>query len=127
MALTSLRFAGNPRLQKAAANLPPMKFGERGDAVALVQDALVDRGFSMPVTTKQGQSFPDGIFGQETRKAVTDFQGRHGLVRDGIVGRNTLHTLDRLFQHEGRFALPLRFNAFLDGWSTSTSLAKEET
>lgn len=126
MALTSPRFIGSQRLQRAAANQPVMRQGERGDAVALVQDALVDLGFSMPLTTKQGTAFPDGIFGQETLRAVADFQSRQGLLRDGVLGRNTLHTLDRLFHHEREFAVPFRFQAYFDGWSTSTSFDKEE-
>ncbi len=35
----------------------------------------------------------DGIFGERTRLAVTDFQTKNGLAADGIVGNNTWRTL----------------------------------
>ena len=125
MALTSPRFAGNLRLQQASENLPVMRQGETSDAVILLQDALIDLGFPMPNSTKNGESLPDGIFGQETKKTVTDFQGQQGLIRDGVPGRNTLHTLDRLFQHEREYYLfPLA--RYMDGWSTSTSSDKRK-
>ena len=31
----------------------------------------------------------DGIFGEDTKKAVISFQGKNGLSADGIVGPNT--------------------------------------
>jgi murein L,D-transpeptidase YcbB/YkuD len=120
MSLTSPRFSGNQRLQRAATNQPPMRRGERGDAVALLQDALVELGFPMPITTQKGESFPDGIFGAETEKTVAEFQSRHGLTRDGVAGHDTLHRLDELFQYE-RTYLPRRCHTYRDGWGSSTS------
>ncbi len=35
----------------------------------------------------------DGIFGSVTRASVVDFQKRHGLAADGVVGRETLAAL----------------------------------
>ena len=40
------------------------------------QDALVDLGFPMPISTKNGEELPDGIFGLETKKTVADFQSQ---------------------------------------------------
>jgi len=96
MALTSLRFARDQRLQRASENNPPMKHGENGEAVAAVQRALIDLGFDMPITTGGGTKLPDGIFGAETEKLVRAFQQKHGLSADGIVGRDTMRKLEEL-------------------------------
>ena len=96
MPLHSGRFTQNKRLQQAAENNPSMKQGEKGDAVAIVQQALVDLGFSMPITTHHGGSLADGIFGHETTGVVKQFQTANGLAVDGIVGRKTLAKLDEL-------------------------------
>lgn len=103
--LQSPRFAGQPRLEKVFDNEPPMRFGERGAAVALVQQALIDLGFAMPASTRNGIAPPDGIYGGETLRTVQAFQTEHqsdGLLDeqgrpDGIVGRKTMGKLDKLF------------------------------
>jgi peptidoglycan hydrolase-like protein with peptidoglycan-binding domain len=88
------RFSNNSRLQQAASNSPPLKQGERGDAVVIIQQALVELGFLLPITTSQGRRLPDGIFGRETASVVSQFQAANGLVADGIVGRFTLDKLN---------------------------------
>ena len=94
--LTSRRFAGNGRLQQAAENAPPIRRGERGEAVALMQDAFVDLGYPMPITTDYGLRASDGIYGNETQATVRRFQAEHQLMQDGVAGKQTLHTLDFL-------------------------------
>jgi peptidoglycan hydrolase-like protein with peptidoglycan-binding domain len=94
MALKSARFKDNERLQRAAQNHPPVRWPERGPAVAVLQQALLDLGFPMPLSMRQGS--PDGIFGNETLKTVRDFQARYRLKVDGIAGRHTLEKLDEL-------------------------------
>ncbi|MCK6508463.1 peptidoglycan-binding protein [Myxococcota bacterium] len=54
--------------------------GARGEAVSVLQEALVRAGYDIDV---------DGIFGGGTEAAVFDFQENAGLVVDGIVGPNT--------------------------------------
>lgn len=61
-----------------------LRKGDRGEAVARVQQALRDEGFDIVV---------DGIFGPGTEAAVRAFQERSGLIVDGIVGPNTLDAL----------------------------------
>jgi murein DD-endopeptidase MepM/ murein hydrolase activator NlpD len=56
-----------------------LRLGSTGPDVVRVQSAL-------------GQA-PDGVFGPRTDAAVRVFQGRNGLVVDGIVGRHTWGTL----------------------------------
>jgi len=95
MALKSPRFSTNPRLQRASENNPALARGERGDAVRLLQQALIDTGFPMPLSTRRFGS-PDGIYGQETVTQVRAFQAKHGLSVDGSAGRQTLGKLDAL-------------------------------
>ncbi len=90
--LRSPRLAGNARLQDAFDNNKPVHMGESGDAVVKIQEILIESGIAMPISTASGA--PDGIFGQETRQAVIQYQGSHGLGTDGAVGRQTLGAMD---------------------------------
>jgi peptidoglycan hydrolase-like protein with peptidoglycan-binding domain len=58
-----------------------LELGEGGDAVAALQQRLVDLGYWM------GE--PDGTYGQLTRQAVMAFQKVEGLSRDGVAGPAT--------------------------------------
>jgi peptidoglycan hydrolase-like protein with peptidoglycan-binding domain len=95
MALQSSRLSRHPRLQAAAANHPPLHEGDTGGGVETVQQALVDLGFPLPISTRK-TGFPDGIYGKETLAAVRAFQAREGVHHDGIAGRDTLHRLDAI-------------------------------
>ncbi|RDJ24957.1 hypothetical protein DWF00_17250 [Bosea caraganae] len=94
MALKSPRFASNNHLQQAATNLAPIRRGSTGPHVAIVQQAFIDLGLAMAITTKKGA--PDGIFGGETESRVWQFQARTGLTKDGVIGRETMTKLDEL-------------------------------
>ncbi len=95
--LTSPQLAGNARLQTAFDNEPPMRRGEEGEAVALVQQVLLDDGYSMPRSTENGMAASDGVFGRETQQTVRWFQRKYDLSVDGNVGRETLQKMDELF------------------------------
>ena len=95
MALGFPRFSQNARLQNASENKPPLKQGERGEAVVVLQLALIDLGASMPRSTKNNTVLPDGIFGLETFQAVSDFQRLNGLSVDGVAGQQTLAEIER--------------------------------
>ena len=95
MTLTSPRFAGNARLEQAAQNSPAMRWRESGEAVRIIQQAFIDLGFPMPISTKRIGS-PDGIFGAETYNTTKAFQTKFGLPVDGVVGRQTMAKLDGL-------------------------------
>ncbi len=56
----------------------------RGDDVKEIQQALINRGFSVTA---------DGAFGQDTKDAVIAFQKQHGLSPDGKVGNSTRSVL----------------------------------
>jgi hypothetical protein len=96
--LTSAKYAGEERLEKAFDNSPAMHVGESGKPVRLVQEGLVADGFAMPKSTKKDGSM-DGKFGGETHSVLTQFQTKHKLgFKDGAVGRQTMGKLDELAQ-----------------------------
>jgi peptidoglycan hydrolase-like protein with peptidoglycan-binding domain len=106
MSLKSTRFASNQRLQQAAVNSPPIRRGAGGQHVAIVQQAFIDLGLGMAISTKK-QGKPDGIFGGETESRVWQFQAQTGLTRDGVIGRETLEKLDELLPTNGPPPKPL--------------------
>lgn len=98
MVLKSDLFRDNPRLQAAARNAPVMKSGETSVGAALLQGGLLELGYKLPVTTRK-KGTPDGIFGDETKSAVTSFQSAHPPLKpDGVAGENTLHAMDALLK-----------------------------
>lgn len=60
-----------------------LKRGAKGATVKALQALLIGYGHSC------GTSGADGSFGAKTEEAVLDFQGKHGLKKDGSVGRAT--------------------------------------
>lgn len=106
MPLKSPRFASNSRLQQAANNSPPISRGSAGPHVAIIQQAFIDLGLAMAISTKK-KGLPDGIFGGETESRVWQFQARAGLVKDGVVGRETMAKLDELLPTAGPPPKPL--------------------
>lgn len=106
MALTSPRFAGNARLENAARNRPPLRRGDTGQPVRLIQQALIDLGYPLPISTRKYNS-PDGVYGGETKTKVRAFQRRVHLNPDGEVGRNTMARLDALLPGAGAPLVPL--------------------
>ena len=106
MPLSSPRFAGNARLEKAASNKPAMGWGEKGEPVRVIQQALIDLGHFMDISTKKFGS-PDGIFGNETYERVKSFQRSKGLFPDGIVGQLTMKELDKALPGAGPVLPPL--------------------
>lgn len=57
--------------------------GSKGADVKKVQARLIHQGYSC------GHYGADGIFGNETDKAVREYQKKNGLAVDGIVGPAT--------------------------------------
>lgn len=94
--LASPRFKWNDQLAAAAINAPALWPGARGTGVHLIQFALLDLGYEMPRSTGKTMS-PDGIYGSETKAVVQDFQRKHELEDDGVVGGKTMAELDKVF------------------------------
>ena len=64
---------------------PVIRAGAMGDSVTRLQNRLKELGYYSGTV--------DGQFGPGTRTAVTDFQQRHGLQSDGVVGPDTSEIL----------------------------------
>ena len=64
--------------------------------MSILQQSLIDLGYTMPRSTQGGTSLPDGIFGVETERVVKKFQQDHVLQPDGEAGRLTLKQLEVL-------------------------------
>ncbi len=94
MALTSPRFRWSTRLQKAEMNNPPIRYGNRGNAVRIIQQSMIDLGISPMTNSIKKYGSPDGIYGNETKLAIKKYQGNKGLTSDGVVGQNTMRALD---------------------------------
>ena len=62
-----------------------LSYGSQGSDVTELQKLLNNHGYGLD---------EDGIFGENTKNAVTDFQKKKGLTVDGIVGTNTWGTLN---------------------------------
>ena len=71
-----------------------LRVGSRGRSVALVQTALNRISQNFPAIPKLSV---DGIFGPGTEAAVRVFQRAFGLTEDGIVGRQTWYTVERIY------------------------------
>lgn len=61
-----------------------LKLGASGDAVVVLQQRLDSLGINCDI---------DGVYGEETERAVKVFQSHSGLLRDGQVGEETFKEL----------------------------------
>lgn len=113
MALRSVLFAGDERLERAAvldsAHVVP---GERGPHVVKIQQSLIDVAGAKIVA--------DGVYGPATANAVADFKRKHQppiLNRanqiDNIVGIKTLAALDAKLPQSGGGGLQLNFDVIV--------------
>lgn len=105
MSFKSQRLQGNARLNLVASNSPEMKIKEKGQAVRMVQQGLIELGHPLPKTTKK-YGTPDGIYGKETKAAVWKFQEKNNLYKDGVVGTNTITKMDGLLVGKPYTPLP---------------------
>ena len=73
-----------PYVERELRNYPTVRRGSNGNFVILLQYLLNQYGYNLNI---------DGDFGNNTYRAVVDFQKNNGLTQDGIVGRNTWSAL----------------------------------
>lgn len=69
-----------------------LKIKDKGSDVKELQKELVKRGYDI------GKCGIDGIFGDDTLKAVKKFQKDKQIATDGAVGKDTAHKLGWLFK-----------------------------
>lgn len=67
-----------------------LRIGSQGEAVEHVQGGLNHAGASIYPDLET-----DGIFGGKTHARVLEFQGKNGLAKDGIVGKQTKAALQK--------------------------------
>ena len=103
MVLRAPRFTRSSRLQQAAHVGPFVRRGEVSAGVRDLQQALIDLGFKMPLSTSRGTRRADGVFGTETEAVLKKFQGAQLLRSDGIAGPKTLGRLDQIFLRNDPF------------------------
>lgn len=129
MALQSAILAGNARLAQASNGPPSVKRrppDDDADAIRRIQNALVALGFALPISFKNGPNAPpDGVFGDETFKAVQAFQKKAfpstPAEWDGRVGKLTLAEMDRrliggtkyLIVYKGLSTIPASLREFV--------------
>ncbi|WP_440945446.1 peptidoglycan-binding protein [Methanosarcina sp. T3] len=89
--LKSQMFAGEEVLQACYDNERVLQRGDSGSAVKKVQEALIILGIPVP-----GKG-ANGVFGGETEIAVRSYQEARGLKVDGIIGAETIGSLDSEF------------------------------
>lgn len=66
---------------------PIIGVDDEGNAVEMLQTMLIRQGYELP------EYGIDGDFGEETEKAVMEYQGDHRLDVDGVVGAQTWGSL----------------------------------
>lgn len=73
--------------KKIRKNKKLVSIGSTGPLVEEIQNLLVEKGHPLP------EYGIDGIFGEETKQAVRDFQTKESIRVDGIVGPETIGKL----------------------------------
>ncbi|MFE5399289.1 peptidoglycan-binding domain-containing protein [Streptomyces sp. NPDC056568] len=107
MSLPAFRFRYDQILEQALAgehrllvSIPTGPF-EPGRHVRRVQQALIDAGFALP------EHGADSAYGPETADAVVRFWTEQRIFpNDGVVGVQTMQTLDAIFVDEVPFPPP---------------------
>lgn len=91
--LKSQRFAGDEALEACFDNERALRRGESGFAIKKIQEALIALGFPVPNVGA------NGVFGDETELAVRSYQESRGLKVDGVIGPETIGSLDNEFYY----------------------------
>lgn len=89
--LKSSRFAGDEVLEACFDKERVLRRGDSGPAVKKIQEALIFLEIPVP------GAGANGIFGDETELAVRSYQEARGLKVDGVIGSETIGSLDEEF------------------------------
>ena len=75
-----------PSAASSGEKYATLRQGSKGERVRSLQQALISLGYL------SGKA--DGVYGSQTRKAVTSFQKSKKLTADGVAGKKTLSALE---------------------------------
>jgi len=93
-----------------ADNTPTLRRGSQGDAVETLQAMLNAKyGYNLEI---------DGNFGSKTEVAVKDFQKKHGLTADGVVGAKTWKALGVTPEQTEQPEMPQPVDRYRYTWDT---------
>ena len=96
MTFNSPRFKTETQLGRIETGHDVLVRGSHGRHVHLLQMALIDLGFAMPISTASQDFSPDGSYGRETEAAVEAFQRKNPPLKpDGKIGQNTIREIDK--------------------------------
>lgn len=87
-----------PSIDEILAGKKILKLNQKGNSVKEIQKMLYDLEYDHLITNFETQeNWNDGIYGNNTKNAVENFQEDNGLNVDGIVGKNTLLKIKELY------------------------------
>lgn len=96
MTLNSPRFKDEEFLKSIDAGHSVVLNGSHGRHVHLLQMALIDLGFAMPISTTSQDFSPDGFYGRETEAVIKLFQEKNPPLKvDGKIGQSTIREIDK--------------------------------
>jgi hypothetical protein len=79
----------NPAINQAATDVRPLGVDDRGAHVVILKNALAKVGYERGLDEME-------FFGPYTHTIIMDFQDLYNLPKTGIVGKQTLETIDNL-------------------------------
>lgn len=94
---------------KPSINNNVLSIGDTGEDVKKLQEQLVKLGYNV------GSKGPDGDFGSKTYAAVIDFQRKHNLKDDGIVGPLTENAIKEAIENMEQNIVTPEVKAFKNG------------
>lgn len=99
---TSLTSTNDIRSSQGSYQGSPIKLGDRGDSVLVIQQQLMRIRENYPAIPLIPTL--DGIFGSSTDQAVRTFQEIFDLTPDGIVGKSTWYRISYIYSSVAKLA-----------------------
>ena len=120
MPLTSPRFKSERELIAVEAGHAALRRGESGRHIQLVQMALIDLGFAMPISTSSQDYSPDGVYGVET---AANEHWSMDFVHDQLIDGRRFRVLTVIDQWS-RESLSLESGFSLSGQDVANALER---
>lgn len=112
------RFDEDQGIADAESSIDYLQEGDTGMSVRILQQALIDAGYDLPVT---------GTFDAATTAKVREFQGVELIKVDGIVGPDTMGHLDGVHQQHKTVADIARGHDPADPLAGTRTINADET